>query len=69
MYTNIEEIHADIGNGLEIIVYQVDYTARLGDGYTCCNLWRTFGVYERKEVAEFVSKSIENGSIQPVIGH
>ena len=52
------------GEGVAKNVYQVDYIVKHGDGYSCCNMWKTFGVYESLAVAEFVRDGIEKGSIQ-----
>lgn len=38
-------------------VYRVDY--RHVNGY-----WRTFGIYEAREMAEFVAENINTGHIQ-----
>ena len=56
----------DLGNGLGMPIYQVDYCAVYGNGYDSGSIWRTFGLYEHKEVAEYVMQGINNGDIQPV---
>ena len=63
----IREQTIDLGNGNGMTVYQVDYIAVYGNGYDSEHLWRTFGVYERREVAEFVKSCIEIGNISPVM--
>ena len=55
-----------ISEELAMTVYKVEYEAVQGNGYDTCSYFRTFGVYERREVAEAVRKGIEDGSIQPV---
>ncbi len=62
----IEEKSVDLGGGIAMTVYQVDYCAIRGDGYSSCSVYRTFGVYERREVAEFVRDEIARGGINPV---
>lgn len=47
-------------------LYAVEYTAIEGNGYDCGDLWATFGVYEKPEVAEFVRHNIVFGSINPL---
>ena len=65
MDADIEEKSVDLGGGIAMKVYQVDYCAIQGNGYDTGSVWRTFGVYERREVAEFVKQGIEEGSICP----
>lgn len=62
----IEEMEVKLSDGNAMTLYRVDYDAIQGNGYDTCTIWRTFGVYEKKEVAEFVGKAIENGMIFPV---
>lgn len=61
----IEEKSVDLGGDIVMVVYQVEYCAIQGNGYDTGSVWRTFGVYERREVAEFVKDGIEAGSIRP----
>lgn len=63
MEAKVIEVSIELGNGNEMTVYKVDYVA-MQDGYN--KFWRTFGVYERREVAEFVKSSIEDGDIGPM---
>ena len=63
MEAKVIEMSINLGNGCGMTVYKVDYVA-MKDGYH--EFWRTFGVYERREVAEFVKRSIEDGGIGPM---
>ena len=66
MNANIEEYNVVLGDGNAMTLYRVDYAAVQGNGYDTMTIWRTFGVYEKKEVATWVCNAIENGMIFPV---
>lgn len=51
---------------LAMTVYKVDWESYQVVGYhESVTSKGTFGVYERREVAEYVKKAIENGEIKP----
>ena len=66
MRASVTEMTIPIGNDIAQTLYKVDYEAAVGDGYSCCSLWKTFGVYEKEHVAHFVCNQIENGYIDPI---
>lgn len=62
----IYEIEVELGDGVGMTLYRVDYFAVYGNGYDSGSVIRTFGAYEKREMAEAVKEAIENGSIHPV---
>ena len=54
-------IKDDVGKNL----YKVEYIAKYGDGCTCGNVVRTFGVYDDEKIANFIVYLINNGQIRP----
>ena len=66
MNASIEEFSIVLGDGNAMTLYRVDYTAVQGNGIDSMAIWRTFGVYEKKEVAIWACNAIENGMIFPV---
>ena len=62
----VEEMSMPISKDIAKKLYKVEYTAKEGNGYDSGNLWATFGVYEKEEIAEFIRFSIENGDINPL---
>lgn len=47
------------------MLYEVRYIKRFGDGYSCCDWWGSYGIYEDEVMANFVAQKIENGEIEP----
>ena len=60
---NVIEHTIPLYDDICMVVYEVEYVYRWGDGCTSQTLMRSYGVYERREVADYVAKCIDDGII------
>lgn len=63
--TYVKQIEMKIDNTTARTLYEVQYIKRFGDGYSCGDLWGSYGIYESEVIANFVAQKIENGEINP----
>lgn len=61
----VKQIELKIDDNTARMLYEVQYIKRFGDGYSCGNLWSSYGVYEDELIANFVAQKIDNGEIEP----
>lgn len=67
MKAEITEVNVSLGNGLAMSAYRVDWENFHIEGYhESVTMKGTFGVYERREIAEYVKMAIDNGEIMPI---
>lgn len=62
--TFVRQIEMRIDDNSARMLYEVQYIKMFGDGYSCGNLWGSYGVYEDEVMANFVAQKIENGEIE-----
>ena len=60
----VKQIEMKIDDTTARWLYEVQYIKKFGDGYSCGNLWCSYGVYEDEVLANFVAQKINNGEIE-----
>ena len=63
MNAAVKEHTVPLGDGIAMTVYEVEYIARYGDGIHSPNIWKSYGVFQSKEVAHYVARCIDDGTI------
>lgn len=63
--TYVKQIEVKIDDTTARTLYEVQYIKRFGDGYSSCDWWGSYGIYESEVIANFVAQKIENGEINP----
>lgn len=63
--TFVKQLEMRIDDNTARMLYEVQYIKRFGYGYSCGNLWGSYGVYEDELIANFVAQKIDNGEIEP----
>lgn len=66
MKAYVEEMSMPVSKNMARKLYKVEYTTKEGNGYDSCDLFVTFGVFEKEDIAEYVRCCIEKGIIRPV---